>query len=358
MPRPAICYGLLPLAALYGLAVAVRNRLFDRGVLRARSYGFAVISVGNLTVGGTGKTPHIEYLVRLLRRHARVAVLSRGYKRRSSGFVLADAATPMSELGDEPYQMHRKFPDVQVAVCANRREGIERLTAGLTAAEQKEQVVLLDDAFQHRYVKPGLQILLIDYNRPIWRDALLPAGRLREPVAAKARAQIVVVTKCPPTLKPIDYRNLTKALGLFPYQSLFFSTMRYGRPWPVFGGAATFEPAARVLLIVGIARPEPLIDELQQRGLRPTTLRFADHHNYTPRDAARMNHAFSALCAEGPAVALTTEKDAARLSGPVGAALSPALKGALYALPIEVEFLRGAGPRFNEKILSYVAEYH
>ena len=174
---------LLPVAWLYGAGVCLRNFLFDKGVLRQQAFSVPVICIGNLTVGGTGKTPHTEYLIRLLRPEYQVAVLSRGYKRKSRGFVLGNPETPIEEIGDEPYQMLHKFPDVYVAVDADRCEGIRRLTDGHTAPGTR--VVLLDDAFQHRYVKPGIRILLTDYNRLMTRDSLLPAGRLREPVEGK-----------------------------------------------------------------------------------------------------------------------------------------------------------------------------
>ena len=182
---------LLPLSWLYGLAVKTRNQLFELGILKSRSFKTPVISVGNITVGGAGKTPHVEYLIRLLKDQHQVAVLSRGYKRKSKGFVRADADTTMREIGDEPFQMKQKFPDITIAVDRNRCHGIDLLTSG----DEKEtaDVILLDDAFQHRYVKPGVNILLVDYHRLIIYDKLLPAGRLREPKDGKSRADIVII---------------------------------------------------------------------------------------------------------------------------------------------------------------------
>lgn len=201
---------LTPLSMLYGMVVGIRNQLFELGFLKSRSFDIPVISVGNITVGGSGKTPHIEYLVRLLKDKVKVAVLSRGYKRKSKGYVLADADTSMSDIGDEPYQMKKKFPDIYIAVDKNRCEGIDNLTQ--QDATKDTDVVLLDDAFQHRYVKPGVNILLVDYHRLIISDKLLPAGRLREPKEGKARADIVIITKCPKDLKAINYRMLTLSL--------------------------------------------------------------------------------------------------------------------------------------------------
>ena len=186
---------LLPLSWVYGMAVGFRNTLFEMGVLKSRSFSVPVISVGNITVGGTGKTPHVEYLAGLLKDKVHTAILSRGYKRKSHGFILADKDTPMHDIGDEPFQMKQKFPDVEVAVDKKRTKGIEKLMGGVT--DQEVEVVLLDDAFQHRYVKPGINILLADYHRLIIYDELLPAGRMREPLKAKNRADIVIITKCP-----------------------------------------------------------------------------------------------------------------------------------------------------------------
>jgi tetraacyldisaccharide 4'-kinase len=182
---------LLPFSWLYGLGVGVRNQLFELGILKQRTFDIPVISVGNITVGGAGKTPHVEYLVRLLKDIVKVGVLSRGYKRKSRGYVLADEGTPMSAIGDEPYQMKQKFSDIYVAVDKKRCEGIERLTSD--EASKDVDVILLDDAYQHRYVKPGINILLVDYHRLIIYDKLLPAGRLREPLKGKHRADIVIV---------------------------------------------------------------------------------------------------------------------------------------------------------------------
>ena len=221
---------LRPLSFLYGIGVGIRNQLFELNILKSRSFTTPVISVGNITVGGTGKTPHVEYLIRLLSKEVKVAVLSRGYKRKTHGYILADESTTMRDIGDEPYQMKRKFPDIEVAVDAKRCRGIDHIIHDEKTKDT--DVILLDDAYQHRYVKPGINILLVDYHRLIMYDELLPSGRLREPVESKNRADIVIVTKCPASLNPIDYRVLTKAMNLFAYQSLYFTSLRYGAPLP------------------------------------------------------------------------------------------------------------------------------
>ena len=216
---------LRPLSWLYGLGVGFRNMLFEAGILKSHTYATPVISVGNITVGGTGKTPHVEYLIRLLKDKTNLAVLSRGYKRKSRGFLLADNDSTMYDIGDEPFQIKQKFPDITVAVDKKRTRGISRLING--EAGKDIDVILLDDAFQHRYVRAGISILLVDYHRLIIYDELLPSGRLREPVGSKDRADIVIVTKCPPDIKPMDYRVITKAMALYPYQQLYFSTHEY-----------------------------------------------------------------------------------------------------------------------------------
>lgn len=342
---------LLPLSWLYGLGVRFRNWLFDVGIKKSHAFDIPVISVGNITVGGSGKTPHVEYLVRLLKDKAKVAVLSRGYKRKSKGFVLAGKDTVMAEIGDEPFQMHRKFPDVAVAVERKRVKGIELLQE--EPATKDVEVIILDDAFQHRYVKPGINILLVDYHRLFIYDKLLPAGRLREPVSGKRRADIVIVTKCPKDLKPMEYRVLTKALDLFPYQDLYFTTINYSAPRRVFGGEEVkMEELAHchVLLLSGIASPKNMEKDLEGKFASMKTLTFSDHHMFKRKDIARVNEAYNALPA--PRAIITTEKDAVRLRAVEG--LEEELKTHLLELPIKVDFMLGQEEAFNEKIISYV----
>lgn len=342
---------LTPLSMLYGMVVGIRNQLFELGVLKSRSFDIPVISVGNITVGGSGKTPHIEYLVRLLKDKVKVAVLSRGYKRKSKGYVLADADTPMSDIGDEPYQMKKKFPDIYIAVDKNRCEGIDNLTQ--QDATKDTDVVLLDDAFQHRYVKPGVNILLVDYHRLIISDKLLPAGRLREPKEGKARADIVIITKCPKDLKAINYRMLTRSMNLFPYQSLFFTTLEYGELFMLFGNekkAIDKISDQHVLLLTGIASPQQMILDLEPLCLETIPLAYSDHHDFKAKDIARINQMFEAMPA--PKMIITTEKDAARLETAEG--LNDEVRNHLYVLPVEIKFMQEQEELFNHKILSYV----
>ena len=347
---------LLPLSWLYGLGVRLRNYLFEIGILKSRSFKIPVISVGNITVGGSGKTPHVEYLIRLLSSQVKTAVLSRGYKRKSKGYVLADAHTTMRELGDEPFQMKQKFDNIYVAVDKDRCHGIEQLT---TNAETKDvDVIVLDDAFQHRYVKPGINILLVDYHRLIIYDKLLPAGNLREPLNGKDRADIVIVTKCPKNLKPMEYRVLIKALNLFPYQDLFFTTLKYDDLKPVFqesdGNYALslkhLPKKAEILLLTGIASPKQMLQDIKPYCKKTTPLSFADHHFYSKKDTEHINNTFAAM--HEPKLIITTEKDAARLQLAEG--LSSEVRNRLYVLPIQVTFMLDQADLFNTKILSYV----
>lgn len=351
---------LLPFSWLYGFGVGFRNILFEMGILKSRSYTVPVISVGNITVGGTGKTPHVEYLIRLLKDKVNVAVLSRGYKRKSHGFVLADAETPMKMIGDEPYQMKQKFPDITVAVDSKRTRGIDHLIGG--EAGKDIDVVLLDDAFQHRYVKPGINILLVDYHRLIIYDELLPAGRLREPVKSKDRADIVIITKCPWNLKPMEFRVITKAMKLYPYQQLFFSTHEYEMPIAVFpeeqgklGASETLDSLAslkdkNVLLLTGIGSPEQMKHDMEQMTDHVTPLTFSDHHDFKQKDIVAINEAFAAL--PEPKVIITTEKDATRLA--VLEELSSEVKQHLYKLPIYIQIMQDQEELFNQAILGYV----
>ena len=343
---------LLPLSWLYGMASKLRNSLFEMGVLKTRSFQIPVISVGNITVGGTGKTPHVEYLVRLLKDQFHVAVLSRGYKRKSKGFIKANQQTTMPEIGDEPYQMKQKFPAVTIAVDKNRCHGIDTLTE----QDPSLDVILLDDAFQHRYVKPGVNILLVDYHRLIIYDELLPAGRLREPLSGKDRADIVIVTKCPKDLKPMEFRVVTKAMNLYPYQRLYFTTLEYAELRPMFQTGQKDIPTldglhdTHVLLLTGIASPEQLEHDLSPFTTHLSPLTFADHHQFKAKDIQLINDTFAAMAS--PRIIITTEKDATRLYGVEG--LSDDVKKNIFVLPVRICFMQDQDNMFNQQIIDYV----
>ena len=359
--------GLLPFSWLYGGVVKMRNFCFDVGLLKSRAFHVPVIAVGNITVGGTGKTPHVEYLIRLLREKFGVAVLSRGYKRKTRGYLFADADTTAREIGDEPFQMKTKFPDVSIAVDGKSVRGIQRLTDN----DEKLDVILLDDAFQHRYVKPGVNILLVDYHRLIIYDKLLPAGRLREPLSGKNRADIVIVTKCPKELKPMEFRVITKAMNLYPYQHLYFTTLDYGELQPVFNenenqngnenedenenrkdSVACGLPAdSNVLLLTGIASPRQMEEDLRPKVQSLTLLTYPDHHHFSRKDVRHINETFDQM--PSPKLIITTEKDAARLTALEG--LSDEVRMHLYALPVRISFMqREQEQKFCDFIVGYV----
>jgi len=333
---------LLPFSGLYGIAVWIRNILFNAEILPSKSYDMPVISVGNITVGGTGKTPHTEYLIRALSKEYQVAVLSRGYKRKSKGYVLADSNSDLADLGDEPLQMKRKFPNLIVAVDENRRRGIEELMS--PKMQPFIDVILLDDAYQHRYVNPSISILLIDYNRLIREDYLLPVGNLREPAGQMKRAQIVIVSKCPTDLTPMDVRILGTKIDVLPYQSLYFTTMNYGpiekltptaempaaiessdvfidteamaTELPIIGKLQSFEQIKEqripVLLLTGIATPMSLESHVRLFAPEVKAMHFPDHHEFSKRDARKISQEYEKIKVAG-GIILTTEKDGMRL---------------------------------------------
>ena len=344
---------LIPLSWLSGIGVGFRNQLFNIGLLKQHDYDIPIISVGNITVGGAGKTPHVEYLIRLLKDKVKVAVLSRGYKRKTHGYVLANDSSTVTDIGDEPYQMKQKYQDVHIAVDKKRVDGIAHITGD--AETNDTDVILLDDAFQHRYVKPGINILLVDYHRLIIYDKLLPAGRLREPQSGKNRADIVIITKCPKDLKPMEFRVLTKAMNLYPYQSLYFTTIEYESLTPLFAKEkSTIEKEAledkHVMLITGIASPKQIIIDLKPHVKEMTTLAFSDHHQFKSKDIMKINETFNAI--KGEKIIVTTEKDATRLEQLDG--LSEEVKQNLYVLPIKVKFMINQEEEFNDKIIDYV----
>ena len=252
---------LLPLSKLYGFGVAVRNLMFKWHILKQREFPVPVVVVGNISAGGTGKTPHTEYVLDLLRYKYRIGMISRGYKRHTKGFVLATNRSTPLDIGDEPYQIYQKFGrDVTVAVCEDRCTGIDQLLK----LDPRINLIVLDDAFQHRYVKPSVSIVLTEFNNPVFYDKLLPLGRLREPAKAIYRADMVVVTKCPEQLKAIEYRIFKNSLKLFPYQKLFFSRFNYTSLRPLFPDIVSEAPHLSwlttddsILVVSGIANPKP-----------------------------------------------------------------------------------------------------
>lgn len=344
-----------PLSLVYGLAVGLRNRLFDCNILKSAWFDIPVISVGNITVGGTGKTPHIEYLIRLLYKDYRIATLSRGYKRKTRDFILATKNSSVDEIGDEPRQLKQKFPDIIVAVDRKRVNGIKRL-------KQKEKhlnALLLDDAYQHRYVKPGLSILLVDYTQPVFSDYLLPFGNLRERIHETRRADIIIVTKFPEKINPLEKKILIKDLNVLPYQFLYFTTYEYKNPEPVFDINESKKPdyqqikksKSSILLVTGIARPQPLVKFLSNYSDNIVEMKFPDHHKYTSSDMKKIEERFAWLSSKTKYI-LTTEKDAARFRE----IKKPDMEicSFMYYVPVEVKFLDDGAKKFNDDIIAYV----
>lgn len=335
-------YVLKPLSVIYGAVTSVRNWLFDHKVLTIEEFDVPVISVGNLTVGGTGKTPHVEYLVGMMASSCNLAVLSRGYKRKTRGFVLANRNSTPDTIGDEPLQIYHKFGSkAKVAVCENRRKGIREIMRQFPDTE----LIILDDAFQHRYVKPKVNILLMDYNRPVYDDKLLPLGRLRESAHQTVRADMVVVTKCPTGLAPLSYRLISKNLELMPYQKLYFSNYSYGALTPVFPEDKPYHVELgqlsrrdTVLLVTGVANPRGFIRYFRSYPFKSVISHFPDHHDFTRADIDSINEKFMSLKGERKII-VTTEKDAVRLA--YNPYIPSSLKPFMFYIPISVHMMPG-----------------
>jgi tetraacyldisaccharide 4'-kinase len=347
-------YRFMPIAFAYEMGVRLRNQLFNWEILPSEEFAIPVISVGNLAVGGMGKTPHVEYLIRLLKDTYKVAVVSRGYKRQTKGYLLADDESAYPAIGDEPFQIKRKFPGILVAVDSDRRRGIHNLLN--LPDEEKPDVILLDDAFQHRYVTPSLSIVLTDYNRLFYKDKILPVGRLREPSAGIRRADAVIVTKCAKDLKPIDYRIISDEMKLSAHQELYFTYITYGELTPLFPaaippGRRQIKEGDNVLLLAGIAAPERFIEEVKRYTGKVVPMVYADHHHFTRKDIRKINNTFNQMDPADRYI-LTTEKDAARLLE--NPAIPEEWKEALYYLPITIDFRARNNQSFDRLVLNHI----
>ncbi len=342
---------LLPFAIIYGWIVAVRNFLYDRGKLKSVTFNFPIICVGNLAVGGTGKSPMVEYLVRILKDEFEIATLSRGYKRKTKGYVLASSATTALEIGDEPMQFHLKFPDVAVAV------GEERVVAVPHLLQDKPnlQAIILDDAFQHRQINAGYNILLTEYANRFTHDYFLPTGDLRDERKSYKRANILVVTKCPADLDEIRKKKLLYELHAWQGQQIFFTTINYGTPYHIFDTQKTWELTGReeVLLVCGIANPKPLKDYLHNKTHTYYQINFSDHHIFNIDDLNNIKKKFESIDVHNKII-LTTEKDAVRFVK-FDAELS---KLPVYVLPITHQFLFNEGKAFNASVLNYIKNHY
>ncbi|MBL7703421.1 MAG: tetraacyldisaccharide 4'-kinase [Ferruginibacter sp.] len=342
-------YLLLPISWLYGAVIWLRNKLFDKHILKSSSFSFPIICVGNLATGGTGKTPMTEYLVRLLKNDFKTATLSRGYKRKTEGFAIANEKTTALEIGDEPMQFHQKFPDVTVAV------GEERIVAipQLLHQRPETEVIILDDAFQHRQVRAGLNILLTDYSNLYTRDFILPAGDLRDVRSSSRRADIIIVTKCRTDLTEEEKRSLIKEIKPAEHQAVYFTTIVYGKPYHLFTKEEIdIEPDCGILLVCGIANPKPLKEHLARHADSYDMLRYADHHIFHSDDLQDIRQQFKKIKSDNKVV-LTTEKDAVRLEK-----FEQDLKDfPVYVIPIEHRFLFNEADNFNVATRSFIKNF-
>ncbi len=342
-------YILYPFSILYSGVIWVRNRMFDKNILRSASFNFPVICVGNLAVGGTGKTPMTEYLIRLFQNKYQVATLSRGYKRKTKGFAIANEATTAIDIGDEPMQLHKKFPEITVAVDEERIVGIPQLLH----AKPETQVIILDDAFQHREIKAGLNILLTDYNNLYTRDILLPAGDLRDIKSSSKRADIIVVTKCKSYLNEEEKRKIEDEIKPLPHQNIYFTKIEYSSPYHLFSKVEKIlDQNCNVLLVCGIANPEPLKEVLESYVSSYEILPFRDHHIFNSDDLKEILKEFSKIENENKII-LTTEKDGVRL-----AKFEKELAHLpVYVFPMAHKFLFNEKDKFDREINDFLNHF-
>lgn len=336
---------LAPLALLYRTVTSVRNRFYDSGLFKSHSFPFPVISIGNITVGGTGKTPHTQYLVSLLGAGNDIAVLSRGYGRCTEGFIRADDTSDSRTIGDEPLQIHTQFPQITVAVDEDRAHGLQILSE-----EHTPKAVILDDAFQHRRVTPSLNILLTDWNRIILDDMVMPAGRLRESASGRKRAHVIIVTKCPSDLDNASMERIASELAVTNEQKVFFSILSYSDIVPMCPGTH-FPENGPVLALTGIAQPDQMVSHLKKTGRQVSLLRFPDHHRYDMADIRKIEATLDSM-PQG-SVIVTTCKDESRLAS---VELPESLRKRIFILPVNVEFIRD-GQEFDRLVTNHVESF-
>ncbi len=341
---------LLPLALIYGLIIYIRNWLFDKKYFKSAQFNFPLICIGNLSVGGTGKSPMVEYLVELLKPKFKLATLSRGYKRRTKGYVLANQYTTALEIGDEPMQFHSKFPDIAVASCEERIVGIPHLLQDVPGL----QAIILDDAFQHRSVSAGLNIVLTEYDNLYSHDFFLPTGDLRDQWSSAKRAQVIIVTKCPDHLSAELKQKIIRDLGPEAFQKVFFTTIEYGTPYHIFnrGDEWMITPRDEVLLVCGIANPKPLKEYLLAKTHTYYQQDYSDHHIFSIDDLNEIKEKFNEMEAKDKMI-LTTEKDAVRLIKFTEQLASLPM----YVLPIRHFFLFEEGQQFNELVTDFITNF-
>jgi tetraacyldisaccharide 4'-kinase len=342
-------YLLLPFSFVYGAIVWVRNWMYDKKILRSSSFNFPVICVGNLAAGGTGKTPMVEYLIRLLKKDFKVATLSRGYKRKTKGFGIAEEANTALDIGDEPMQFYKKFPEVTVAVGEERVVAIPQLLQERPDTE----LIILDDAFQHRSVQAGLNILLTEYKNLYTRDLPLPAGDLRDVRTSAKRAQIIVVTKCKQYLSEEERQAVIKEIDAAPHQKVYFTEIQYGKPYHLFLKKELDVPKdTGILLVCGIANPNPLKDFLTRHFHSYDMLRFSDHHIFNTDDLNEIKKQFEKIKSNSKII-LTTEKDGVRMKK----FENYLIDFPLYVIPIQHRFLFGEAENFNRAVMEFVRSF-
>ena len=343
---------LAPLSLLYGVGVSLRNFFYRKGILKGIQFNVPLISIGNLSIGGTGKTPHIEYLIRLLKDYLQVATLSRGYLRKTKGYLEIRPHFNAEQSGDEPLQYARKFPEALVTVGEDRSFAIPKIMMDHPGT----QVILIDDAFQHLSVKPGLNILLTEYNRLFTNDFLLPSGRLREWRSAYRRADIIVVSKCPPVLSASEREKIISEIKPFPHQRIFFSYYEYQQPYYLLNPAQRIElpEDAEVLLICAIAGTEYLLDYLTEKVETVHLVEYEDHHYFKNHDVARLKNQFENL-SSSKKLLLTTEKDAMRLELHRNFLIENRLP--VFVLPVEVKFHFEESEKFDQSIRDFLLNF-
>lgn len=347
-------YFLYPFAAIYSAIMRFRNWLFDKEVFKHEEFELPIIGIGNLSAGGTGKTPMAEYLLKLLKENSKTpAFLSRGYGRKSKGYFLATRDSAANQIGDEAYQVKRKFPDVAVTVCEDRVEGVKMLKKD----HPEIDVVVLDDSYQHRKIKPGFSILLTDFARPYYKDAVLPAGLLRESTEQRARADVIIMTKCPSFPEKEQKAELVAKLQPFPGQEVYFTCVGYKNIMQADGrvDSQSFSldhlKGYQVILFAGIADPNSLIAEIKSLGVSLSILRFSDHHFYNESDIRKILKRWKEMEGRNKLI-LTTEKDWRRLEHSEQAKKFADLP--VYYIPIEVRWEEAEKRSFDQKILKYV----
>ncbi|MBS1689601.1 MAG: tetraacyldisaccharide 4'-kinase [Bacteroidetes bacterium] len=340
---------LYPFALLYGAIVWLRNKLYDSKFFSSIEFSVPVISVGNLSVGGTGKTPHVEYLVRLLQYQYQVATMSRGYKRHTQGFLIADANANALRIGDEPMQYHMKYPDLVVSVAEERITGIPLLLQRRPDID----VILLDDAYQHRSVKAGVNILITDHSRPFYNDFILPLGRLREKRSAYKRADVIVVSKCPADMSLSAAKEMEQHINPLSNQQVFFTTIQYQSPYDLFTNETVDLENANAILVCCIANPAPLISHLKEQAKDVHELSYPDHHYFLSRDLEEIKAAYDNWAVEDKII-ITTEKDAARLH--LHAEKISGWNIPIIVLPIAVSVLFNRQQDFDQLVAGYVAK--